>query len=116
MSVPSTASTRSTPELEAATAVTKLSTHEPEPVAAITKRPNKGKFNEGEVDFLQKFLDEYLAAEPSNKKKGAKKAWIKENVYYKYITEFEADGPEGPNLASLLKVQWQLIRLSGFEY
>ena len=43
--------------------------------------------------------------EPSNKKKGAKKVWVKENVYHKYITEFRADGPEGPNLPSLLKVQ-----------
>ena len=108
MSIPSTESTRSTPEPEAATTITKLSPPELEPVATIAKYPNKGKFDEGEVDFLQKHPDEYLAAESSNKKKGAKKAWIKENVYYKYITEFEADGPEGPNLASLLKVQWQI--------
>ena len=116
MSISSTESTRSTPELEAATAVTKLSPHEQEPVTTISKRPNKGKFNEDEADFLQKFLDEYLAAESSNKKKGAKKAWIKANVYYKYIKEFQADGPQGPNLSSLLKVQWQLISLSNFEY
>ena len=108
MSIPSTESTRSAPEPEAATTVTKLSPPELEPVATIAKHPNKGKFDEGKVDFLQKYLNEYLAAESSNKKKGAKKAWIKENVYYKYITEFEVDGPEGPNLASLLKVQWQI--------
>jgi hypothetical protein len=91
------------------------STPEPEP-GATAIRPDKGKFEEGEVDFLQKFLDEYLAAESSNKKKGAKKAWVKANIYYKYIAEFEADGPGGPNLSSLLKVWWKLTCFSDFGY
>jgi hypothetical protein len=101
MSVHSIESARSTPEPE---------------LAATAIHPNKGKFEEGEVDFLQKFLDKYLAAESSNKKKGAKKAWVKENVYYKYIAEFEADGSGGPNLSSLLQVWWKLTCFSDFGY
>jgi hypothetical protein len=51
------------------------STTKLEPATAITKHPDKEKFEEGEVEFLQTFLDEYLAADSSNKKKGTKRSW-----------------------------------------
>jgi len=70
-----------------------------------TERPAQQTFTEAEQKFLQNFLDDYLAAESSNTKKGDKKRWVKEHVYYKYIDEFKSDGPSGPNLSSLYEVR-----------
>ena len=69
-----------------------------------TEHPAQQTFTENEQTFLQKYLDDYLAAEPSNNKKGDKKCWVKMHVYYDYITEFKSDGPSGPNLSSLFEV------------
>ncbi|KIM73871.1 hypothetical protein PILCRDRAFT_14861 [Piloderma croceum F 1598] len=71
-----------------------------EPVTTM-ERPTQKAFTEAEQDFLKKFIDEYTNAESSNTKKGTKKQWVKDNVYYKYIAEFKSDGPGGPNLSSL---------------
>jgi hypothetical protein len=75
-----------------------------EPATAATERLAQQTFSETEQNFLQSYLDDYLAAESSNNKKGDKKKWVKEHVYYKYIAEFNSDGPSGPNLSSLFEV------------
>jgi hypothetical protein len=69
-----------------------------------TEHPAQQTFTENEQTFLQKYLDDYLVAEPSNNKKGDKKHWVKMHVYYDYITEFKSDEPSGPNLSSLFEV------------
>jgi hypothetical protein len=74
----------------------------PEPT---TERPAQQTFTEIEQKFLQNFLDDYLAAESSNTKKGDKKRWVKDHVYYNYVAEYNSDGPSGPNLSSLYKVR-----------
>ena len=74
-----------------------------EPVTTM-ERPTQKAFTEAEQDFLQKFLDEYTNTESSNTKKGTKKQWVRDHVYYKYITEFKSDGPGGSNLSSLYEV------------
>jgi hypothetical protein len=97
----STHFTQSSPELEpdAPTPATSATN-------AFVQRPAQEKFNDHEQEFLAKYLDQYLAAEASNVKKGAKKHWVKKNVYHKYIEEFKSDGPTGPNLSSLFKVNF----------
>ena len=72
--------------------------------ATTMERPAQQAFNNAEQDFLKKFIDEYMNAESSNTKKGTKKKWVKEHVYYKYIAEFKSDEPGGPNLSSLFEV------------
>jgi hypothetical protein len=70
-----------------------------------TECPAQQTFTEAEQKFLQNFLNDYLAAESSNTKKGDKKCWVKEHVYYKCVTEFKSDGPSRPNLSSLYEVR-----------
>jgi hypothetical protein len=77
----------------------------PGSATTATERPAQPPFSETEQKFLQNYLDDYLTAEPSNTKKGDKKRWVKEHVYYKYISEFTSDGPSGPNLSSLFDVR-----------
>lgn len=81
------------------------STPEPDASAVPSERPSQGEFTEPQQEFLRKYLDEYLAAESSNTKKGSKKRWVKQHVYYKYVEEFKSDGPNGPNLSSLFEVR-----------
>jgi hypothetical protein len=76
-----------------------------EPATVATECPVQQIFSKTEQKFLQNYLDDYLAAESSNIKKGDKKKWAKEHVYYKYIAEFNSDGPSRPNLSSLFKVR-----------
>jgi hypothetical protein len=86
-----------------------MSTTSAQPESALehaTECPAQQTFTEAEQKFLQNFLDNYLAAESSNTKKGDKKHWVKEHVYYKYITEFKSDGPSGPNLSSVRSVYY----------
>lgn len=102
----STHYTQSSPELEP---------DAPTPTTSATNTfvqcPAQEKFNDHEQEFLAKYLDQYLAVEPSNMKKGAKKHWVKNNMYHKYIEEFKSDSPTGPNLSSLLKVNFNLTMM-----
>ncbi|KIM80039.1 hypothetical protein PILCRDRAFT_89865 [Piloderma croceum F 1598] len=90
--------TQSSPELEPDTTTPTTSA-----TNAVVQHPAQEKFNDHEQEFLAKYLNQYLAVEASNMKKGAKKHWVKENIYYKYIKEFESDSPTGPDLLSLFK-------------
>jgi hypothetical protein len=64
-------------------------------------RPEQGTFSSTEKEYLNTFLEEYLTAPSTH---GAKKKWVKLNVYPKYIEKYNSAGPDGPNLASLLTV------------
>jgi hypothetical protein len=66
-------------------------------------RPEQEKFNDVETEYLEGFLDRYLAVNAV--KKGDKKNWVKKNIYPDYIKHFDSERPEGPNLSSLLKVR-----------
>lgn len=64
--------------------------------------PEQEKFNDAETEYLEGFLDRYLAVNAV--KKGDKKNWVKKNIYPNYIKYFNSEGPERPNLSLLLKV------------
>jgi hypothetical protein len=52
---------------------------------------------------MKAYLEQYLALESAVK--GEKKLWVKRNIYQPYIKEFDAGGPNGVELTSLLEVR-----------
>lgn len=74
----------------------------------LAGRREQGEFSKEEKKFLDASLPMYLGTfySPSEDrpKKGDKKDWVLENVYPKFLTKFNSDGPDGPNLDSLSTV------------
>jgi hypothetical protein len=78
------------------------------------QRREQATFTKEEKNFLNTFLPLYLATfgsadgdGASTSKKGDKKDWVLDEVYPKFATKFNSDGPDGPNLDSLKTVsEW----------
>lgn len=75
----------------------------------LAGRRDQGEFSKEEKKFLDASLPMYLGTFYSSEledrpKKGDKKDWVLENVYPKFLTNFNSAGPDGPNLDSLSTV------------
>ena len=116
MSIPSTESTKSTPEPEAATTVTKLSSHELEPVTTIAKCPNKGKFDKGEVDFLQNISTSTWLQSLPTKRKVPRRLGSKRMYIISISRSSKQMDQKVPILLRCWRYSGKLIHLSGFEY
>ena len=72
-------------------------------------RREQEEFSKEEKKFLDASLPMYLGTfyslSEDRPKKGDKKDWVLENVYPKFLTKFNSDGPDGPNLDSLSMVR-----------
>ena len=69
-------------------------------------RPTQGIFANEQKEYLNTFLEDYLALSSSvtGGTKSTKIKCVKSNVYRRYIEKYNSAGPNGPNLSSLLTV------------
>lgn len=96
-------------------------TPDPRPSPSVTTtRPDQGEFTKEQKAWLLSRLDEYKVYVGSlagtgirlvKGVKGDKSEWVVKNIVPDYITHFNANGPEGPNLDSLKKVCDTIIYL-----
>jgi len=69
-------------------------------------RPLQGTFSKPEKAFLEMYMPGYMAiVNDSNAKKGAKGNYVTIKAFPAYKTEYNSDGPDGPNLTDLLQVR-----------
>jgi hypothetical protein len=66
-------------------------------------RPTQGIFTDEQKEYLNTFLENYLALSLSvaGGTKLTKVKWVKSNIYQKSIEKYNSAGPNGLNISSL---------------